>query len=69
MSKERKELTENEAWVIVEGLMESHLGLKEKGYSEAAEKHEEILDKLSPNWRSADSCKDVKIRDIFVEES
>ncbi len=62
-----EELSEDEAWIITENLMESELGLREMGEEETADEVADLLDKISPNWREADSCADVETRDLHVD--
>jgi len=61
------DLTEDERWIITENLIESELGLREIGEDETADEVADLLDKLSPNWRTADSCVDVETRPMSVD--
>ena len=61
------DLSEDERWIITENLMESELGLREIGEDETADDVADLLDKISPNWRTADSCADVETRPISVD--
>lgn len=42
-------------------------GLTEENCREGMENHAALLDKLSPNWREADSCAEVETRPIEVQ--
>lgn len=64
-----EELGEKEKWTIAEHLIESYYELGEMGYPRKQEHVEIILDKISPNWREADSCAEVETHEILVDES
>lgn len=63
------ELAENERWIIVEGLVESYYELQDMGEDETAQKHADLLDKLSPNWRDAMTCREIEINKISVDSN
>ncbi|MCU4753482.1 hypothetical protein OB919_16070 [Halobacteria archaeon AArc-curdl1] len=54
-------LSEEERWIIVEHLLETATSDTE------SEQVEQFLDKLSPNWREADSCREVQTNPVTVE--
>lgn len=56
-------LDEMEKWIIVEHLIESYYS--QEG-TEDAERIASVLDKLSPNWRDADSCRAVEYHEVIV---
>lgn len=75
------ELDERERWMLVENLLNNYYTyerrleeqdfpghLTEENCREGMENHADLLDKLSPNWREADSCADVEIRPITVHQ-
>ena len=62
-----KELTRDQAWIIIENVMENVFALEETNPKDAdAKRCREVLDILSPNWETAD-CIDVKNNKIAVE--
>lgn len=61
-----QDVGEEERWMIVENLIESERGLRDMGCEDTANKMEDLLDDLSPNWKSADSCKDVELKRVKV---
>lgn len=66
-------LTDEQAWIIIEHLMNSHNEWEFNSDDfdpELVESRkgdiEHLLDVLSPNWKTADSCKDVQSNTISV---
>ena len=43
--------------------------LTEKNCREGMEEYAALLDKLSSNWREADSCRDVEIRPVEIADN
>lgn len=66
------ELDEQERWMIVENLMDNLEGLKDLkddyDVEDIIERNRELLNKLSPNWEEADSCREVETRSLEVLE-
>jgi hypothetical protein len=44
-------------------------GLTEENCRKGMENHAELLDKLSPNWREADSCAEIETYPVAVENT
>lgn len=63
------ELEELEKWSIVENLMGSYYELEEMGHQDTATQLATTLDKISPNWRDANSCKAVEFNRVVVEKA
>lgn len=63
--KSRIKINKDERWMIVENLLNSYYALEdsEEDHEDLLEDYEDLLDKLSPNWREADSCKEVEVRE------
>ena len=61
-------LNETEKWMIVENLVDSYYSLEDVGHQDTATQIAALLDKISPNWRYADSCRDVETHEITVSE-
>lgn len=59
LDEEFEELSDEEAWYVVENLMWTYRETKDEDI-------EEILDKISDNWKSADSGKDVELNQVKV---
>ncbi|QIB75357.1 hypothetical protein G3I44_14300 [Halogeometricum borinquense] len=75
------ELTDGDKWAIVENLIANHHSyqqriengdfpglLSEEVCREGMQEMADLLDKLSPNWREADSCADVETYAIRVDK-
>lgn len=70
------ELSEEDSWMIVETLIQNLNDLEELKATynpevevdDAIEQNEELLDKLSPNWREASSCSEVETRKITINQ-
>jgi len=62
--KDIEELTEDEKWMVIEGMTVSYYQTTDEKLQERFGK---LLDKLSPNWRDADSCQEVKSNKIICE--
>lgn len=41
-------------------------GLTEENCKQGVETHAELLDKLPPNWREADTCAEVEVHPIEI---
>ena len=66
------ELTEDEKWIIIENVSAAYMEWEDEGKEESnceeMKKIGQVLDKLSPNWRKADSCAEVKSFRIEISE-
>lgn len=61
-----EKLEEDEEWILVENLIESYYSLDEMDHPNA-EKVADLLDKLSPNWRDAETDDEVEINEVVVQ--
>jgi hypothetical protein len=60
-----------EKWTIIEHLLSGYPDFEESGQpeeqrQEGKENLADLLEKLSPNWREADSCRDIQTRPVTV---
>ena len=60
-------LTNHQKWIICEHLINSvHEHEKIGKYPQTKKQIEKVLDLISPNWRDADRCIDVKFNDVTI---
>ncbi|WP_433624041.1 hypothetical protein [Halomicrococcus sp. NG-SE-24] len=71
MSDDDAALDQMERWTIVEHLLGGYYDFKdsdlpEEQRQEGLENLAQLLDKLSPNWRDADSCREIETYEVII---